>query len=157
MIVLRRLGGGVFALNPDLIERVEATPDTVVTLVDDKKLLIEESLEDVLQLIVDYRAYVLVRSGELTVVDDRGRPTLHVVPNEHVTSQETSLSQGVDLDFSHSGKRNDGAEAFQEAVDAQHDNGATNGNGVVSGVDFGSGPDGGNADGSADSGLGGGI
>jgi len=33
MIVLTRLNGPSFALNPDLIERVEANPDTVVVLV----------------------------------------------------------------------------------------------------------------------------
>jgi len=34
MIVLTRLNGPSFALNPDLIERIESTPDTVITLVD---------------------------------------------------------------------------------------------------------------------------
>ncbi len=84
MIVLRRLGGQLIALNPDLIERVETTPDTVVTLVDEKKFLIEESLEDVLRLIVDYRAYIIARSRDISVTDYEpgGRPTLHVVPNE---------------------------------------------------------------------------
>ncbi|MDQ1717392.1 MAG: Flagellar and Swarming motility protein, partial [Pseudonocardiales bacterium] len=33
LIILRRLSGPQFALNPDLIERAEATPDTVVTMV----------------------------------------------------------------------------------------------------------------------------
>ena len=37
MIVLTRLNGHAFALNPDLIERAESTPDTVITLVDGKK------------------------------------------------------------------------------------------------------------------------
>lgn len=103
VIVLRRLGGGLFALNPDLIERVEATPDTVVTLIDDKKFLVDETLEQVLELIVDYRAYVIIRSTELSVVHDSGRPTLHVVPNEYVTSTENSLAPGVDLDFGSEG------------------------------------------------------
>ena len=86
MIVLRRLGGELIALNPDLIERVEATPDTVVTLVDEKKFLIEEGLDDVLRLITDYRAYIIARSRDISVTDydPSGRPTLHVVPNELV-------------------------------------------------------------------------
>jgi flagellar protein FlbD len=89
LIVLRRLGGELIALNPDLIERVEATPDTVVTLLDDKKFLIEESLDDVLRLITDYRAYVIARSRELVVsdYDPGGRPVLHVVPDELVASR----------------------------------------------------------------------
>lgn len=84
MIVLRRLGGQLIALNPDVIERVEATPDTVVTLIDEKKFLIEETLDDVLRLITDYRAYIIARSRDISVTDydPGGRPVLHVVPNE---------------------------------------------------------------------------
>jgi flagellar protein FlbD len=91
LIVLRRLGGQLIALNPDLIERVEATPDTVVTLVDEKKFLIEEELEEVLRLIVDYRAYVIARSRDIAVedYDPSGRPVLHVVPNELVGARST--------------------------------------------------------------------
>lgn len=78
----------MIALNPDLIERVEATPDTVVTLVDEKKFLIEESLEDVLRLITDYRAFIIARARDISVTDydPTGRPVLHVVPNELVTT-----------------------------------------------------------------------
>lgn len=92
MIVLRRLGGELIALNPDLIERVEATPDTVVTLVDEKKFLIEEDLDDVLRLITDYRAYIIARSRDISVTDyePSGRPVLHVVPNELVASPSTT-------------------------------------------------------------------
>ncbi len=100
MIVLRRLGGQLIALNPDLIERVEATPDTVVTMVDEKKFLIEESLDEVLELITDYRAYVIARSRELEVSNDRpsGRPVLHVVPGELVASRSVTESDRVDTD-----------------------------------------------------------
>ena len=48
MITLTRLSGTEFVLNCDLIERVDATPDTVVTLVDGKKYVVAESLDDVL-------------------------------------------------------------------------------------------------------------
>ena len=37
MILLTRLNGPVFALNPDLVERADSTPDTVITLVDGTK------------------------------------------------------------------------------------------------------------------------
>lgn len=104
VIVFRRLGGELIALNPDLIERVEATPDTVVTMVDDRKFLVAESLDEVLDLIIDYRAYVIARSNDLSVTAEAGRPTLHVVPNDHITSQENHeaygrTAEGVDLDF----------------------------------------------------------
>ena len=55
MLQLTRLSGPVFALNPDLIERAEATPDTVVTLVNGSKYVIRESLEELIDLIHAYR------------------------------------------------------------------------------------------------------
>ncbi len=43
MIMLTRLSGSAFVLNADLIERLDATPDTVVTLVDGKKYVVAEA------------------------------------------------------------------------------------------------------------------
>jgi flagellar protein FlbD len=59
VILLTRLGGPVFALNPDLVERCDCTPDTVITLVDGKKYLVAESLPEVISLIRQYRATVI--------------------------------------------------------------------------------------------------
>jgi flagellar protein FlbD len=59
VLQLTRLGGPVFALNPDLIERAEATPDTVVTLVNGSKYVIRESLEELTALICTYRAEII--------------------------------------------------------------------------------------------------
>jgi flagellar protein FlbD len=53
------LGGPVFALNPDLVERADCTPDTVITLVDGKKYLVAESLPEVISLIRQFRATVV--------------------------------------------------------------------------------------------------
>jgi flagellar protein FlbD len=55
VLELTRLSGPVFALNPDLIERAEATPDTVVTLVNGSKYVIRESLDELITLIREYR------------------------------------------------------------------------------------------------------
>ena len=66
MLQLTRLGGPVFALNPDLIERAEATPDTVVTLVNGSKYVIRESLEELTALIRAYRADVVAAAQSLT-------------------------------------------------------------------------------------------
>ena len=59
MILLTRINGEAFALNPDLIERVEETPDTHITLVDGKHLMVAESLKDVIDAIRRDRAAVL--------------------------------------------------------------------------------------------------
>jgi flagellar protein FlbD len=55
VLQLTRLSGPVFALNPDLIERAEATPDTVVTLVNGSRYVVRESLDELVALIRDYR------------------------------------------------------------------------------------------------------
>lgn len=65
MLQLTRLGGPVFALNPDLIERAEATPDTVVTLVNGSKYVIRESLEELTALIRAYRADIIATAQVL--------------------------------------------------------------------------------------------
>jgi flagellar protein FlbD len=57
--MLTRLNGAPFALNPDLIERAEATPDTVITLVDGKHYLVEEPLHVVIERMQHSRAAVL--------------------------------------------------------------------------------------------------
>jgi len=59
VIIVTRLGNGVaLAVNPDLIERAEATPDTVITLVDGHKLVIEEPLPRIVELVRTWRASV---------------------------------------------------------------------------------------------------
>lgn len=63
MISLTRLSGTTFLLNADLVERVDCTPDTVVTLVDGTKYLVSESLDDVLRAVVDYRASIVARAA----------------------------------------------------------------------------------------------
>lgn len=68
MIRVTRLNGEQFALNPDLIERVEAHPDTVVHLVDGTRYVVKESVDEVLLEIREYRAGILATSYEM----DRG-------------------------------------------------------------------------------------
>lgn len=68
MIRVTRLNGERFALNPDLIERVEGHPDTVAFLVDGTKYVVRETVDEVLQEIREYRAAILATSYEM----DRG-------------------------------------------------------------------------------------
>jgi flagellar protein FlbD len=65
VLQLTRLGGPVFALNPDLIERAEATPDTVVTLVNGSRYVVRESLEELTALISEYRASIIATAQVL--------------------------------------------------------------------------------------------
>jgi flagellar protein FlbD len=66
MIILTRLNGEQFAINCDLVERVDAHPNTVLTLVDATKYIVAESLTDVVDRVRDFRASVLARSAEMT-------------------------------------------------------------------------------------------
>ncbi|GBG56293.1 flagellar protein [Sporomusaceae bacterium FL31] len=44
-----------FVLNAELIETIEETPDTVVTLTNGKKLIVEESMDELVRRVMDYR------------------------------------------------------------------------------------------------------
>ena len=55
MIALTRLNGHPIMLNCDLIESLEETPDTVVTLVSGNKLVVRDAMRDVQQKIIDFK------------------------------------------------------------------------------------------------------
>jgi len=93
MIELTRLNGNPMLLNSDLIKTAEASPDTMLTLINGEKLIVREQLSEVLERVVAYRAALLAviacrlspddplrRSVSLTSIDFaaesiRGRPS----------------------------------------------------------------------------------
>ena len=54
MIKVTRLNNSEFFVNADLIEFVEATPDTVISLTTGKKIVVKESVEEVIEEIIAY-------------------------------------------------------------------------------------------------------
>ena len=58
MIRLTRLNGEHFVLNAELVQRVEGHPDTVITLLDDTKYVVVETVDQVVGEIRDYRASI---------------------------------------------------------------------------------------------------
>jgi flagellar protein FlbD len=93
MVPLTRITGAQFALNPDLIERVDRTPDTIITLVDGTKYIVQESLDEVVAMVLEYRAQILVtansferlgehvvRRARLSAVPDADEPTSPATP-----------------------------------------------------------------------------
>ena len=46
---------GEFVLNAEIIETIGQTPDTVVTLANGKKLIVEEQMEEVVRRVMAYR------------------------------------------------------------------------------------------------------
>jgi flagellar protein FlbD len=59
MIRLTRLNGVPLVINSDLIEHMEMTPDTVISLTNGQKFMVRETPEDVVELIVEFRRAVL--------------------------------------------------------------------------------------------------
>ena len=73
MILLTRLNGDEIYLNPDLIERIEALPDTIVSLVDGKKYVASETPQELISRIVAFRAAVLVTAEAEAESESGGR------------------------------------------------------------------------------------
>jgi len=65
MIAVHRLRGEPMFLNADLVESIEATPDTVLTLVDGRRIVVADTPEEVADRIVEFRASILVSAAEL--------------------------------------------------------------------------------------------
>jgi len=55
MIKLTKLNGKEFVLNCELIETVESTPDTVITLTNSKKFVVKQSIETVIDRVIEYK------------------------------------------------------------------------------------------------------
>lgn len=58
MIKLTRLNGSVYVLNSSLIETVEATPDTIITTVDGRKYVCKESVDEVIEKIIQFEGSI---------------------------------------------------------------------------------------------------
>lgn len=65
MIIVKRLTGQAFAINPDLIERIESTPDTIIVLLDGTRYIVAGSLEEIVEAVTAHRAAVVARSLRL--------------------------------------------------------------------------------------------
>jgi len=59
MIHVTRLNHTPVVLNCDLIEHVETTPDTVISLTTGQKLMVLESPEEIIERVVQYRRSIL--------------------------------------------------------------------------------------------------
>ncbi len=58
MIEVTQLSGKTFWLNPHQIEYIEKTPDTTVTMLGGKRVVVLESVEEVIERIVAYRRLI---------------------------------------------------------------------------------------------------
>ncbi|HHZ16594.1 MAG TPA: flagellar FlbD family protein [Peptococcaceae bacterium] len=58
MIELTKLNGTPFVVNAELIEIIEATPDTVITLINGRKMMVKETVDEVVKKAVDYKKLI---------------------------------------------------------------------------------------------------
>lgn len=91
MIQLTRLNNQAFALNTDLIERIESTPDTVLVLIDGTRYVVREPMDDVIDRVIAFRARVVD-----TATDDRARADLTVVTEFPVGTETAPTGQDGD-------------------------------------------------------------
>ncbi len=61
IIKVYRFDGSELVVNADLIETVEATPDTVITLTTGKKIVVTDSVEVIIKRVVDYKQAIFRR------------------------------------------------------------------------------------------------
>jgi flagellar protein FlbD len=63
MILLTRLNNRPLVVNSDMIKFIENTPDTVITLVTGEKVVVLETVAEVMQEILDFRRQVVAAAG----------------------------------------------------------------------------------------------
>jgi len=68
MIKLTRLNGAEIVVNADQIKYVESTPDTIVTLMNNEKVLVSDSVDDVIEKVVAFkrRSYPAIQNDQGT-------------------------------------------------------------------------------------------
>ncbi len=59
MIKVTRLDERELIVNSDMIEFVESTPDTILTLTDGKKVIVQETPDEIVELIIAFRNRVM--------------------------------------------------------------------------------------------------
>ena len=58
MIAVTRLNGEQFVVNAELVELVESTPDTIVSLTTGKKYMVKETIDEIIDRIIQYRRQI---------------------------------------------------------------------------------------------------
>lgn len=61
MIEITKINGQELLVNADLIEIVEETPDTIITLTTGRKIIVKESRQEVKNLVKSYRKDIFTR------------------------------------------------------------------------------------------------
>ena len=90
MIDLHRIDGTKILVNLDLIELIEETPDTVVTLTNEHKYVVKEKIPEIIEKIVDFKCSIHFKKLFIVDQDEQGN-----IP-DGVKSQ-TALEPTIDI------------------------------------------------------------
>jgi len=66
MIRLTKLNSSSFVLNCELIEMMESTPDTVITMNNGKKFVVTESIEEVVAKVIQYKGNIFWLKNDIS-------------------------------------------------------------------------------------------
>ena len=55
MITVTRINKKIIVISAELIEFIESTPDTIITTTTGKKIIVEDTTEDVIRKVIEYR------------------------------------------------------------------------------------------------------
>ena len=88
MIAVTDLHGCPLYVNAELVERIEATPDTMVTLTTGQRIYVAESPDDVVTRIMEYRRYCLGSTAESS--GPPCRTTLRLLNSDNVGEESGS-------------------------------------------------------------------
>jgi flagellar protein FlbD len=75
MIKLTRLGGELFVLNADLIRYIESSPDTFITLEGGDRIVVRETMDQVIDRTIEYQQLKNVIPPGMPVSGSATRPT----------------------------------------------------------------------------------
>ena len=59
MIKVTRLNDSYIVINSDLIEFIEETPDTVITMTTGRKIVVKETIEEIINYVIEYKQKIL--------------------------------------------------------------------------------------------------
>jgi len=59
VIFITRSNGTIIYINPELIQTIESTPDTIITLTSNKKLIVKDTPQEIAERFIEYRRKTL--------------------------------------------------------------------------------------------------
>jgi len=98
VIIVTRLNGAQFGVNPDLLQRVDSAPDTILTLIDGTKYIVREPMAEVIARINEHRAQLLARAQEIQASPT---PTVELVRDALEAEEDGPVEDESDAPLAH--------------------------------------------------------